>query len=96
MLDLIETAKVNGLEPYDYLRDVRTDIAAADIVEKLEALLPGMPIGSTPRQAGPDKLGNELICQLAPLFVYSFSTGNVDRRPTGKRHPVRISVKPRA
>ena len=45
---LIETAKVNSLESYDYLRDVRTDIATADIVEKLEALLPGMSIGSTP------------------------------------------------
>jgi hypothetical protein len=37
---LIETAKANGLEPYDYLRHVLQNIAAADTVEKLEALLP--------------------------------------------------------
>ena len=37
---LIETAKANGLEPYDYLHHVLTHIAAADTVEKIEALLP--------------------------------------------------------
>ena len=37
---LIETAKANGLEPYEYLRHVLQHIAAADTVEKLEALLP--------------------------------------------------------
>ena len=37
---LIETAKANGLEPYAYLRHVLQHIAAADTVEKLEALLP--------------------------------------------------------
>lgn len=37
---LIETAKANGLEPYDYLHHVLKRIAAADTVEKLEALLP--------------------------------------------------------
>jgi hypothetical protein len=37
---LIETAKANGLEPYDYLRHVLTHIAAADTVENIEALLP--------------------------------------------------------
>ena len=37
---LIETAKANGLEPYDYLQQVLSHIAAADTVEKLEALLP--------------------------------------------------------
>jgi transposase len=37
---LIETAKANGLEPYDYLHTVLKHIAAADTVEKLEALLP--------------------------------------------------------
>lgn len=37
---LIETAKANGLEPYAYLREVLTHIAAADTLEKLEALLP--------------------------------------------------------
>lgn len=37
---LIETAKANNLEPFLYLRDVLTHIAAADTVEKIEALLP--------------------------------------------------------
>ncbi|MCU7933768.1 MAG: transposase [Candidatus Thiodiazotropha sp. (ex Dulcina madagascariensis)] len=37
---LIETAKANGLEPYDYLHQVLKHIASADTVEKLEALLP--------------------------------------------------------
>jgi transposase len=37
---LIETAKANGLEPYAYLQHVLRHIAAADTVEKLEALLP--------------------------------------------------------
>ena len=43
---LIETAKANGLEPYDYLRHVLEHIAAADTAEKIEALLPwntGLP-----------------------------------------------------
>ena len=37
---LIETAKANGLEPYAYIHYVLKHIAAADTVEKLEALLP--------------------------------------------------------
>lgn len=37
---LIETAKANGLEPYEYLRHVLMHIATADTVEKVEALLP--------------------------------------------------------
>ena len=37
---LIESAKANGLEPYGYLHHVLQHIAAADTVEKLEALLP--------------------------------------------------------
>ncbi len=40
VFSLIETAKANGIEPYDYLRHVLRHIAAADTVEKLEALLP--------------------------------------------------------
>ncbi len=40
MYSLIETAKANGLEPYQYLRHVLTHIAAADTLEKIEALLP--------------------------------------------------------
>jgi transposase len=37
---LVESAKTNGLEPYAYLQHVLAHIAAADTVEKLEALLP--------------------------------------------------------
>jgi hypothetical protein len=37
---LIETAKANGLEPYDYLRQVLQYIGAAETVEEIEALLP--------------------------------------------------------
>lgn len=37
---LIETAKANGLEPYNYLNQVLKHIAAADTLEKLESLLP--------------------------------------------------------
>jgi len=37
---LIETAKANGLEPYAYLHHVLKHIAAADTLEKIEALLP--------------------------------------------------------
>jgi hypothetical protein len=37
---LIETARANGLEPYDYLRQVLQDIGAAKTVEDIEALLP--------------------------------------------------------
>ena len=37
---LIETAKANDIEPYDYLLQVLKHIASADSVEKLEALLP--------------------------------------------------------
>lgn len=37
---LIETAKLNGLEPYDYLNRVLTALPYADTVEKLEMLLP--------------------------------------------------------
>jgi hypothetical protein len=37
---LIETARANGLEPYGYLHHVLRHIAAADTVEKIEALLP--------------------------------------------------------
>lgn len=37
---LIETAKANGLEPFEYLRYVLRNIAQADTVEKIEALLP--------------------------------------------------------
>lgn len=37
---LVETAKANGLEPYDYLSRLLQDIGSADTLEKLEALLP--------------------------------------------------------
>ena len=37
---LIETAKANGLEPYEYIRYVLQHIASAKTVEDIEALLP--------------------------------------------------------
>ncbi|MCF6212382.1 MAG: IS66 family transposase [Gammaproteobacteria bacterium] len=41
LYSLIETAKVNGLEPYAYLRHLFTELPKADTVEAIEALLPG-------------------------------------------------------
>ena len=40
LYSLIETAKVNGIEPYVYLRRVFTDLPNAQRVEQIEALLP--------------------------------------------------------
>ena len=37
---MIETAKANGLEPYEYLTHVLKALPYADTVEKIEALLP--------------------------------------------------------
>jgi transposase len=37
---LVETAKLNGLEPYNYLNAVLKELPYADTVEKIEALLP--------------------------------------------------------
>ena len=37
---LIETAKANVIEPYEYLKYLIENIAAADMVEAYEALLP--------------------------------------------------------
>ena len=37
---LIETARANDIEPYDYLLHVLKHIASADTAAKLEALLP--------------------------------------------------------
>ena len=37
---LIETAKANGLEPYQYIRHILAHIASAKTVEDIEALLP--------------------------------------------------------
>jgi len=37
---LIETAKANGLEPYDYIKQVLTALPYAESVEEIEALLP--------------------------------------------------------
>ena len=42
---LIETAKANGIDPYDYLRYLFKELPYADSVEKLEALLPWNMIG---------------------------------------------------
>ena len=41
MFSLIETAKANGIEPYQYLRYVFEKLPAAENVEGLRALLPG-------------------------------------------------------
>lgn len=40
LYSLIETAKANRLEPYQYLRHVFTELPKADSVEAIEALLP--------------------------------------------------------
>ncbi len=37
---LVETAKANGLEPYQYLRQVLTVLPQAETVEAIESLLP--------------------------------------------------------
>ena len=41
LYSLIETAKVNGLEPYAYLRHLFTELPKVETVEAVEALLPG-------------------------------------------------------
>ncbi len=41
LYSLIETAKVNGLEPYAYLRYLFTELPKAETVDDIEALLPG-------------------------------------------------------
>ena len=41
LYSLIETAKVNGLEPYAYLRHIFTELPKAETIEAIEALLPG-------------------------------------------------------
>jgi transposase len=45
---LIETAKANGLEPSAYINFILNNIATADTVEKLEALLPWNAKGLMP------------------------------------------------
>jgi transposase len=40
LYSLVETAKVNGIEPYAYLRHVFTEIPKATTLEHIEALLP--------------------------------------------------------
>ena len=40
LYSLIETAKANGLEPYDYLKRVFTELPKATAVEDIETLLP--------------------------------------------------------
>ena len=37
---LIETAKANGLEPFEYYQHILTALPYADTVDKVEALLP--------------------------------------------------------
>lgn len=40
LYSLVETAKANGLEPYAYLKEVFTQLPAANCVEDIEELLP--------------------------------------------------------
>ncbi|MFD2310727.1 transposase domain-containing protein, partial [Microbulbifer halophilus] len=40
LYSLIETAKANDLEPYDYLQRVYAELPQANTVEAIEALLP--------------------------------------------------------
>ena len=40
LYSLIETAKVNGREPYGYLRQVFTELPKATCLAEIEALLP--------------------------------------------------------
>jgi len=37
---LIESAKANGLEPYEYIKQILTALPYAESVEDIEALLP--------------------------------------------------------
>ena len=43
LYSLIETAKANGLEPYQYLKTIFTELPKATTVEQIEALLPVKP-----------------------------------------------------
>ena len=43
LYSLIETAKANGLEPYQYLKTVFTELPKATCVEDIEVLLPAKP-----------------------------------------------------
>ncbi len=40
LYSLVETAKINGLEPYDYLTTLFKELPTADIPDKLTKLLP--------------------------------------------------------
>ncbi|MFC1681858.1 transposase domain-containing protein [Pseudomonadota bacterium] len=40
---MIETAKANGREPYNYLRRVLTNLPAAETADDIEAMLPFIP-----------------------------------------------------
>ena len=40
LYSLIETAKANNCEPYDYLRRIFTELPKATTLEEIEALLP--------------------------------------------------------
>jgi len=46
LYSLIETAKANGLEPYDYLRNLFTELPKATTIEAIETLVPGYQQGS--------------------------------------------------
>lgn len=44
---LVETAKANGIDPYEYLRRVLTDLPAAKTLADFEALLPWATVAAT-------------------------------------------------
>ena len=50
LYSLIETAKANGIEPYQYLRHVFTELPKAETVDSIEALLP-FKVKKTQKQA---------------------------------------------
>ena len=56
LYSLVQTAKANRLEPYQYLRQVFTELPRASSVEQIEALLPGnvtiIPAPTTPPHQG--------------------------------------------
>ena len=51
LYSLIETAKINQLEPYAYLKQVFSELPKAACVEDIEALLPFKPVTELERAA---------------------------------------------
>ena len=47
LYSLVESAKINGLEPYEYIKKVMTELPAATCLEDIEKLLPCNQCNST-------------------------------------------------